>query len=177
MSGGQDLKGGNREQEISTISRSLKALSKELDIPVIALSQLNRSVESRTTQSKRPQLSDLRESGAIEQDADLVLFIYRPEYYKLATFEDQKTPAAGLAEIMIAKHRNGPLKDVKLRFIADYAQFCDIDNFDQYISDFMPNETTLLDNYNTIPSRINEDNEMSSPSDSPMYPIDEGDPF
>lgn len=177
MSGGQDLKGGNREQEISTISRSLKALSKELDIPVIALSQLNRSVESRTTQSKRPQLSDLRESGAIEQDADLVLFIYRPEYYKLTTFEDQKTPAAGLAEIMIAKHRNGPLKDVKLRFIADYAQFCDIDNFDQYISDFMPNETTLLDNYNTIPSRINEDNEMSSPSDSPMYPIDEGDPF
>jgi replicative DNA helicase len=175
MTGNQDLKGGNREQEISSISRSLKALSKELDIPVIALSQLNRSVESRTTQSKRPQLSDLRESGAIEQDADLVLFIYRPEYYKIETFEDQ-TPAAGMAEIMIAKHRNGPLKDVKLRFIADYAQFCDIEDFDQFSTDFGHVQTGLLDNYNTIPSRINEDVESSS-SNTPTYPLDESDPF
>ena len=125
MTAGTDMK-GNREQEISTISRSLKALSKELDIPVIALSQLNRSVESRVGAgaSKRPQLSDLRESGAIEQDADIVIFIYRPEYYKLATFDDG-TPSAGMAELMIAKHRNGAVRDIKLRFIADYAKFCD----------------------------------------------------
>ena len=130
MSGGSESK-GNREQEISTISRSLKNLSKELNIPVIALSQLNRSVESRGVTSKRPQLSDLRESGAIEQDADMVMFIYRPEYYKLDTFDDQ-TPSAGLADVIIAKNRNGGLKDVRLRFIAEQAKFCDV------ASDFLP---------------------------------------
>ena len=125
MTAGADLK-GNREQEISMISRSLKALSKELEIPVIALSQLNRGVESRAASSKRPQLSDLRESGAIEQDADIVMFIYRPEYYKIDTFDDG-TQAAGMAELMIAKHRNGATADIKLRFISDYAKFCDAD--------------------------------------------------
>ncbi len=168
MTSGMDVRGMNREQEISTISRSLKALAKELDIPVIALSQLNRSVETRSTSTKRPQLSDLRESGAIEQDADMVLFIYRPEYYAMETFEDD-TPANGLAEIIIAKHRNGALKDVKLRFIADYAKFADIESFDSLPSNFKP-----LDSYNTIPSRINEE---LSPGGTQTYPMDNEEPF
>lgn len=115
--------GGNREQEISYISRSLKALAKELNIPVIALSQLNRSVETRGG-SKRPQLSDLRESGSIEQDADMVLFIYRPEYYQLELFEDN-TPAAGLAEIMFAKNRHGSTSNVRIQFKSQLTKFCD----------------------------------------------------
>ncbi len=177
MSSGLDMKSMNREQEISTISRSLKALSKELDIPVIALSQLNRSVESRSVQTKRPQLSDLRESGAIEQDADMVLFIYRPDYYKLDQFEDH-TPAAGLAEIMIAKHRNGALKDIKLRFIPEYAKFIDINDFDQIPSNFIPLGSASLDNYNTIPSRINDDHSFPPPpQQNAFYPADEEDPF
>lgn len=114
---------GNREQEISTISRSLKALAKELDVPVIVLSQLNRSVETRTG-TKRPMLSDLRESGAIEQDADIVMFIYRPEYYKIDQYEDG-TPTQGKGDIIIAKHRNGALADVRLRFVAQFARFED----------------------------------------------------
>jgi replicative DNA helicase len=124
MSGGGD-KAGNREQEISTISRSLKGLAKELNIPIITLSQLNRSVETRGG-TKRPLLSDLRESGAIEQDADLVMFIYRPEYYQLEYFDDkQEFPAKGIAEIIIAKHRNGPLENVFLRFKGTHAKFMD----------------------------------------------------
>jgi len=123
MSGGADNK-GNREQEISQISRSLKALAKELNVPVLALSQLSRAVETRPGAAKRPILSDLRESGAIEQDADLVLFIYRAEYYKIDEFEDG-SPTQGVSEIIIAKHRNGAVGDVKLRFIADFAKFED----------------------------------------------------
>jgi replicative DNA helicase len=125
---GTNDKGGNREQEISNISRSMKSLAKELNVPIIALSQLNRSVETRGG-LKKPLLSDLRESGAIEQDADMVMFIYRPEYYKLEEFEDGTT-AAGMAELIIAKHRNGALAEIKLRFIAQYAQFADYDKFD-----------------------------------------------
>ncbi len=116
---------GNREQEISNISRSLKALSKELDVPILALSQLSRAVETRGG-SKKPILSDLRESGAIEQDADLVMFIYRPEYYKIDQDEDGN-PTAGVAEISIAKHRNGSLADIPLRFIAKFAKFTDLE--------------------------------------------------
>ncbi len=119
--------GGNREQEISMISRSLKGLAKELNIPIITLSQLNRSVETRGG-LKRPMLSDLRESGAIEQDADLVMFIYRPEYYDLEYFDDKgEKPAKGMAEIIVAKHRNGPLENVLLRFKASHAKFMDPD--------------------------------------------------
>jgi replicative DNA helicase len=116
-------KNGTREQEISYISRSLKALAKELEIPVIALSQLSRDVEKRTN-SKKPVLSDLRESGSIEQDADMVMFLYRPEYYQLQQFDDG-TPTEGMAEIIIQKHRNGALGDIRTRFIKEYALFTD----------------------------------------------------
>ncbi len=118
---------GMREQEISSISRALKGLAKELNIPVIALSQLSREVEKRPG-SKKPILSDLRESGAIEQDADLVLFIYRPEYYKIEEFEDN-TPTAGLAEIIVAKHRNGQTGDVRLRFQKTIGRFADYEAY------------------------------------------------
>lgn len=129
MRGDVEGKGGNREQEISSISRSLKAIAKELDVPIIALSQLSRAVESRGG-SKRPQLSDLRESGAIEQDADMVMFIYRPEYYGIEYDEDQ-SPTKGMAEVIIAKHRNGALDTVKLKFINHLAKFTDPD-FDEF---------------------------------------------
>ncbi|MFN5184085.1 MAG: replicative DNA helicase [Bacteroidota bacterium] len=125
MSAGSEAR-GNREQEISLISRSLKALAKELNIPIIALSQLSRDVEKRATASKKPMLSDLRESGAIEQDADMVMFIYRPEYYGMT--EDEKgNPTKGRAEIIVAKHRNGSLDDIPLRFIGQFAKFTDLD--------------------------------------------------
>ena len=124
MTGNQDSR-GNREQEVAFISRTLKAIAKELNVPIIALSQLSRNVENRGG-SKRPQLSDLRESGAIEQDADVVAFIHRPEYYGLTTTETG-LPTAGMAEIIIAKHRNGEVTDVPLRFIKDQAKFADAD--------------------------------------------------
>lgn len=115
------------------ISRSLKGLAKELNIPIIALSQLNRGVEGRTgIEGKRPQLSDLRESGAIEQDADMVCFIHRPEYYKI--LEDEKgNSLIGLAEIIIAKHRNGATADVLLRFKSEFARFQNVE--DEYNAD------------------------------------------
>lgn len=114
---------GNRQEEISTISRNLKGIAKELDIPIIALSQLNRGVEGREGyEGKRPMLSDLRESGAIEQDADIVCFIHRPEYYKI--YEDNNhNDLHGIAEIIIAKHRNGGVGDVRLSFRSDLALF------------------------------------------------------
>ena len=112
---------GSREQEVSTISRSLKALAKELNIPIIALSQLNRSTESR--EDKRPVLSDLRESGAIEQDADIVCFIHRPEYYTRATQDGEGNNIKGLAYLIVAKHRSGGVGDVKLHFVSKFAKF------------------------------------------------------
>ena len=117
-------KGGNREQEISRISQGLKALAKELDIPVIALSQLSRAVETRGG-SKRPQLSDLRESGSIEQDADIVAFIYRPEYYQILEDENGRS-LKGIAEIIFAKHRNGGIGTVEVEFEEQFARFSDI---------------------------------------------------
>jgi len=115
---------GSREQEVSMISRSLKAIAKELDVPILALSQLNRSVESR--EGKRPQLSDLRESGAIEQDADLVLFIHRPEYYGI-TEDESGNSLLGVAEIIVAKHRNGSVGDVQLAFKKQQVKFTDLE--------------------------------------------------
>jgi len=119
---------GNREQEVSVISRSLKAIAKELNIPIIALSQLNRSVETRGG-NKRPQLSDLRESGAIEQDADIVSFIHRPEYYG-HTEDEEGNSLIGIAEIIVAKHRNGSVDDVRLRFQKEGAKFLDLEDGD-----------------------------------------------
>lgn len=130
MTAGSSVKGGNREQEISTISRNLKALAKELNIPVIALSQLSRAVETRGG-SKRPLLSDLRESGAIEQDADIVSFIYRPEYYKIDEWDDEeRSPTAGQGEFIVAKHRNGGLENIRLKFVGHLGKFDNLDDFD-----------------------------------------------
>ena len=119
---------GSREQEVSNISRSLKSIAKELDVPVIALSQLNRSAELRGG-LKRPQLSDLRESGAIEQDADMVVFIHRQDKFGIMTFEDGSS-TKGIAEIILAKNRNGPVDDIRLRFREEKALFVDIEEFD-----------------------------------------------
>ena len=144
---------GNREQEISNISRSLKSLAKELDIPVIALSQLNRSVETRST-NKKPVLSDLRESGAIEQDADMVIFIYRPEYYNIT--DDEKGSTIGMADLIIAKHRNGPTGEVRLRFIGKYASFADLEMVD-FEPAAMLNPNQGFDAHTiTMPSAFNE---------------------
>lgn len=114
---------GNRQEEVSTISRSLKGLAKELNIPILALSQLNRTVENREgLEGKRPQLSDLRESGAIEQDADLVLFVHRPEYYRI--FKDEKgNDLHGKAQVIIAKHRKGGMGDILLDFKGEFTRF------------------------------------------------------
>ena len=119
--------GGNREQEIAGISRSLKELAKELDVPIIALSQLSRAVETRGG-DKKPMLSDLRESGSIEQDADMVMFLYRPEYYGLTTYEDGSS-TQGVAEVIIAKQRSGPVGDVRLRFINQFAKFANLEEY------------------------------------------------
>ena len=130
MTAATNNKSGNREQEISMISRNLKALAKELDIPVIALSQLSRAVETRGG-TKRPLLSDLRESGAIEQDADIVSFIYRPEYYGITEWDDEeRSPSEGQAEFIVAKHRNGGLDNIRMKFIGHLGKFEDLAQFD-----------------------------------------------
>ncbi len=154
MSGTGDNR-GSREQEVSNISRSLKSIAKELDIPVIALSQLNRSVELRSG-NKRPQLSDLRESGAIEQDADLVIFIHRPEKYDI--YEDEQgNSLVGLAEIVLAKHRNGPIGDVQLKFKDESAKFTEQDIL-------MPlNEDDRDGGAYTVGSRMNQEKTDEEP--------------
>ncbi len=140
---------GNREQEVSSISRSLKAIAKELDIPIISLSQLNRSVELRSG-DKRPQLSDLRESGAIEQDADLVIFIHRPERFGLLQDADGNS-TKGLAEIIIAKHRNGPIGEVTLKFRSEQAKFTDMD--EDFLGDFEGEDSVRVE------SKMNQDDD------------------
>ena len=157
---------GSRQEEVSTISRSLKGLAKELNIPIIALSQLNRGVENREgIEGKRPQLSDLRESGAIEQDADMVCFIHRPEYYKI--YQDEKGhDLHGMAEIIIAKHRNGAVGDVLLRFRAEYARFQDPDE-DAYVP--MPGEAAVFGSDKGGGSPL--------PSSDMMPPADSTSPF
>jgi replicative DNA helicase len=141
---------GSREQEVSTISRSLKSIAKELNVPILALSQLNRSVEMRGG-TKRPLLSDLRESGAIEQDADMVLFIHRQEKFGIPTFEDGSS-TKGIAEIILAKNRNGPVDDVRLRFREERAQFVDMDDFDAESMDMVGAPSI------TLGSKMNHDN-------------------
>ncbi len=155
------MKYGSREQEVSTISRSLKQLAKELNIPIIALSQLNRSVEQRgdDRNGKRPQLSDLRESGAIEQDADIVCFIHRPEYYTKSSENAEGKDIRGVSEFIIAKHRSGAVDDVQLRFVAQYARF---ENWDD----------SLITTSNTVESKMNSE----EPTDIPPMP-DSAPPF
>jgi replicative DNA helicase len=146
---------GNREQEISAISRALKSIAKELNVPVIALSQLSRAVETRGG-NKRPQLSDLRESGAIEQDADIVSFIYRPEYYGI-TEDDEGNSTKHIGEIIIAKHRNGALETVQLKFINEFAKFMNLDDaaYDSMPFDAFEPVDTPQTNLITRPSRLN----------------------
>ncbi|MBN2348961.1 MAG: replicative DNA helicase [Bacteroidales bacterium] len=156
MTGTPDTK-GNREQEVSTISRSLKGIAKELDVPVIALSQLNRSVEVRSG-SKRPQLSDLRESGAIEQDADMVIFIHRPEKYGFLEDEEGNS-LKGIAEIILAKHRNGPIGDVHLRFRDEFAKFVELD--DEFLAPIMGDGMNLPGAV-TFGSKMNEGKDSRS---------------
>ena len=176
---------GSRQEEVSTISRNLKGLAKELNIPIIALSQLNRGLENREgNDGKRPQLSDLRESGAIEQDADMVCFIHRPEYYKIMEVdgEDMK----GKAEFIIAKHRNGATGIIKLKFMHQYARF---EDYEDYGPAPMPDSQ-----FGTGPTKTSNlsDEEMASlgnmalnlpesnPADTPFGPsdpVDGGVPF
>ena len=139
QAGGDMSRNGNREQEISMISRQLKALSKELGVPVLALSQLSRAVETRGG-TKKPQLSDLRESGAIEQDADIVMFIYRPEYYQI--YDDDNGSTLGMADIIIAKHRSGETGEVRLKFVSKFARFENKDDVQEGLvsSSLSPNE-------------------------------------
>ena len=129
MSGSSDNRNSNREQEISTISRNLKGLAKELQVPIIALSQLSREVEKRKEGNKIPQLSDLRESGAIEQDADMVMFLYRPEYYDITSNEFGESNK-GETHVRIAKHRNGSLENIKLKALLHIQKFVEADDSD-----------------------------------------------
>jgi replicative DNA helicase len=158
MTAGVDgSKGGNREQEISQISRALKGIAKELEIPVIALSQLSRNVEQRGG-PKIPQLSDLRESGAIEQDADMVMFIYRPEYYNLTETEDGRS-TANYAEVHIAKHRNGALDVIPLKYINNLAKFGDLEETPSYSAGAGLKPNTSFDENSstmTVGSKMND---------------------
>jgi replicative DNA helicase len=129
MTGGGEGRNNNREQEISQISRNLKGLAKELHVPIIALSQLSRDVEKRKDGNKIPQLSDLRESGAIEQDADMVLFLYRPEYYDITSNEFGESNK-GETHVRIAKHRNGSLENIKLKALLHIQKFIDMEETD-----------------------------------------------
>lgn len=157
MSGGGDNQKGNREQEVSAISRALKGMAKELHVPVIALSQLSRAVEVRGG-NKRPQLSDLRESGSIEQDADMVAFIYRPEYYQILEDEEGQS-TKGVAEFIVAKNRHGAIKTVRLRFTDEFARFSDLDepDFGALPGDAFDSSYT---NIITRPSKMNDDEDI-----------------
>jgi replicative DNA helicase len=158
MTAGSSNKPGNREQEISTISRNLKSLAKELEIPVIALSQLSRAVETRGG-TKRPQLSDLRESGAIEQDADIVSFIYRPEYYGIEEWDDEDhSPSSGQAELIVAKHRNGGLDNIRMKFVGNLGKFEDLENFDSSFE--------FQSKMNPGDQDVNEINNLPNPNDA-----------
>jgi len=171
MTAGGSQKGGNREQEISTISRNLKALAKELNVPVIALSQLSRAVETRGG-SKRPLLSDLRESGAIEQDADIVSFIYRPEYYKIDEWDDEeRSPTEGQGEFIVAKHRNGGLDNIRLKFIGHLGKFDNLDDFDTPFGEFHSKMNAAANDDTFKPDNF------PNPSDAFDAPEDDDVPF
>jgi len=137
MTGDNAKTGGNRDQEIGTISRGLKAIAKELNVPVIALSQLSRAVETRGG-TKEPMMSDLRESGNIEQDADIVTFLYRPEYYKITEAADGSSLPAGITKLIFAKHRNGPLGEQFFRFFGANTRFVEYDPENPVQDEYMP---------------------------------------
>ncbi|OAV43501.1 replicative DNA helicase [Lewinella sp. 4G2] len=162
MSGaGESNKGMNREQEVSGISRALKGLAKELEVPVIALSQLSRAVESRGG-DKRPQLSDLRESGSIEQDADIVMFLHRPEYYGIHE-DEMGNSNAGIANVIVGKNRHGEAKDIRMAFINDFARFADLEDPDfNLLPDgaISPESGGQPYGSTTIPSRMNTDEDI-----------------
>jgi replicative DNA helicase len=173
---------GNREQEVAFISRTLKAIAKELNVPVIALSQLSRNTESRGG-TKRPQLSDLRESGAIEQDADVVAFIHRPEYYGFTETEDHKS-TDGIAEIILAKHRNGEVTDVRMRFIKEQARFADLEMIvqapqgEQYDNYESPAPAAGAATASPLQNMTGADEFAIGPAPKmPIAPIDEEAPF
>lgn len=161
---------GSRQEEVSTISRSLKGLAKELNIPIIALSQLNRGVESREgNEGKRPQLSDLRESGAIEQDADIVCFIHRPEYYLHSGEDAEGNDIRGLALFIVAKHRSGKVDDVKLRFVSSFARFQNWDeetNYTQKLVSSKINDSADAKDGGNGPST--SDDPFASPANTPF---------
>ena len=177
MSGDSKGNSGNREQEIASISRALKNIAKELNVPMIALSQLSRAVETRGG-DKRPQLSDLRESGSIEQDADLVMFLYRPEYYGI-TEDENGQPTHGLGEVIVAKHRNGSLDTAQLKFIGKYTKFTDLDfNFgtgsryelpdtSSHSGEFQTSNTITLSSKSN-PKKPGESSESNDPGDVPF---------
>lgn len=166
MTGDSSGKGasGNREQEIASISRALKNLAKELDVPVIALAQLSRAVETRGG-DKKPQLSDLRESGSIEQDADMVMFLYRPEYYGITEVEGK--PVNGLGELIIAKNRSGSLETVQLKFIGKYTKYTNYDDSEfgfggaasSVLNDIASVDT--FENAQTFPSAMNQQSDIT----------------
>jgi len=179
---GSDIGKGmtNREQEIATISRGLKGLAKELNIPVIALSQLSRATETRGG-DKRPQLSDLRESGSIEQDADMVMFLYRPEYYHIDE-DEAGNSTRGIGEVIVAKHRNGSLDTVKLRFVGQFTKFMDLE------TDFSDSSTTKSwssfpsssggQEFVTLPSKMNTDTSKETGfGNEPNFAGDDEAPF
>ena len=161
---------GSREQEISIISRNLKALAKELDIPIIALSQLNRNVESRSgLEGKTPQLSDLRESGAIEQDADMVCFIHRPEYYHIYSDPNSNKDLRGLGQIIVAKHRNGATDSIWLRFRSKYAKFQNENEaWDESELSPMPADTIPTQQATTIVSKIGRNDRVDDDNEAPI---------
>ncbi|MFC5271621.1 replicative DNA helicase [Adhaeribacter terreus] len=175
MTGSTDGKGpGNREQEIASISRALKMIAKELSVPVIALSQLSRAVETRGG-DKKPMLSDLRESGSIEQDADMVVFLYRPEYYKI-TEDEMGNPTAGTGEVIIAKHRNGSLENVILKFIGKYTKFADLDG--DFNSEFNPGSFSATSTFESeTPGTIRLGSKMNDGGGFPSSAFDEEPPF
>lgn len=170
MSGDSSNNGGNREQEIAQISRSLKMIAKELNVPVIALSQLSRAVETRGG-DKRPQLSDLRESGSIEQDADMVIFLYRPEYYGI-TQDENGMPLQGTGIVIIAKNRHGKLEDVPLKFIGKFTKFEDLDApmgvGDNYGQSFPSSGGGNSDFTITLPSKANGNEGGGGGNDMPF---------
>jgi replicative DNA helicase len=179
MSGDSSGRGGagNREQEIASISRALKNIAKELNIPVIALSQLSRAVETRGG-DKKPQLSDLRESGSIEQDADMVIFLYRPEYYNI-TQDENGNPTTNMGEVIIAKHRNGSLDTVQLKFIGKFTKFADMDSNGLPSFGAFPDTHALPSEFDASPGTITLGSKANNifPPNPFNNPADDAPPF